>query len=108
MQKTDYEAKFLFFIFGLKEVKIKKYSYPLCKKNCAYLFNDLNEYSNYFTDNGVEQIDDELLELCRLKVTDMGSVIALKSLCDYVITEKLSIQSSNDHSNNKVKKIGEF
>ena len=44
-------------------------------------------------------ISEDLLEICKMKTTKKGTIIALKRLCDYTIKSFLSIQESNISSN---------
>ena len=84
-KNVDMEAKMFMFVLHLKEEKNKKYSIGKCETNVAYLFDDYNEFKTYFEVNGCVNLDKDLLELCRIKTTRKGTIIALKGLCDYVI-----------------------
>ena len=84
-KKTDIEAKLFMLILHLKEELQKVYSPEECNKNIAYVFNNYNEFKSYFLLNGFIDISDDLLELCRMKTTKKGKIIALKGLCDYAI-----------------------
>ena len=85
MKKVDLEAELFIKVLGLKEEKIKRYSEEESDLSLVYLFNDYDEYKNYFAIHGFEEITEEILELCEMKVTSNGTVIALKQLCDSTI-----------------------
>lgn len=104
----DIEAKAFMFILHLKEAKEKKYSAVECDKNIVYLFDNNDDFEAYFIENGIEDINRELLRLCRMKTTKNGTVIALKGLCDRTIKRykmgKELTQSRIDeiHANGKI------
>ena len=84
-RKIDIEAILFIYILHLKEGKNKKYSSEECEKNIVYLFNDYDEFKSYFELNGFPDIRGSLLDICTMKVTKKGTIIALKALCDYTI-----------------------
>ena len=86
-KKIDIEAKLFIYLLKLKEEKNKKYSFEECKVNVAYVFDNYNEFKSYFQLNGFPDINKDLLELCRMKTTKKGTIIALKKLCDYTIRQ---------------------
>lgn len=97
-KKVDIEAKMFMFILNLKEEKNKMYSAEECDKNIVYLFDNFDEFKSYFETNGLDYKDKDLIEICRMKTTKKGTVIALKRLCDYTIRKHnlthLSVASS--------------
>ena len=100
----DIEAKIYLFINGLYETKNKEYSNSDCSYNLAYIFNSFEEYKSYFTNNGYKNIDNYILNICSIKITKKGSVIALKGLCDYVISKNQSFSDNTIiHNNNEIK-----
>lgn len=50
-----------------------------------YVFLNNEELKQYFAGNGVDDISDDVLSLCKIKTTKKGSVIAMKKLCDRTI-----------------------
>ena len=96
--KRDLEAKLFMALLHLKEEKNKKYSVYECQTNIAYLFNDYEEFKSYFELNGFGDISDNLLELCRMKTTKKGTIIALKRLCDYAIRKHNSLITEEKES----------
>ena len=94
-KKRDLEAKFFISFFELKEEKNKIYSPEECEKNIVYLFDDRDSFKSYFEINGFADIDDDLLELCRLKTTKKGTIIALKGLCDHAIRRHSLLKLEN-------------
>ncbi len=100
-KKIDIEAKLFIALLRLKEEKNKKYSTGECEKNIVYLFDNYDEFKAYFELNGFTNISEDLLEICRMKTTKKGTIVALKGLCDYTIKKhKLiyshTIESSSD------------
>lgn len=106
--ETDLEAKLLMFTLNLKEEKNKEYAPVKSDKNIVYLFQDSHEFEKYFIENGINDINKELLVLCQVKTTKKGTIIASKNLCDYIIKRyKMSLeltQSQIDeiHSRGKI------
>ena len=90
----DLEINLFMFLLHLIEEKNKEYSTSLCEKNKLYIFENYDDYCSYFVDNGIDNINDELLETCKLKTTKKGKVLALKALCDYTITRLIK---PNEH-----------
>jgi len=86
-RKIDIEAKLFMLLLHLKEDTQKVYSSKEGAKNVAYVFSDYNEFKTYFLENGFPEISNDLLELCIMKITKKGKIIALKALCDYAITK---------------------
>lgn len=102
MKKVDLEAELFIKVLGLKEEKIKRYSEEESDLSLVYLFNDYDEYKNYFAIHGFEKITEEILELCEMKVTSNGTVIALKQLCDSTI-KKYREKNHIDDDNKEIK-----
>jgi len=84
----DLEARLYMYFLRLKEDANKEYSKNECEYNIVYVFNNYDEYYNYFNNNGYPEVDVNLdiLRMCKLKKTKKGSIIAMKALCDYAIT----------------------
>lgn len=94
-KNIDIEAKLFMYLLHLKEEKNKEYSIEECEKNIAYLFDNYDEFKNYFLQNGFIDICDDLLDLCRMKTTKKGTIIALKRLCDYTIRQHNALHYHN-------------
>jgi len=99
-KKKDIEAKLFLFLLKLKEEKNKEYSSEECEKNVAYLFETKEEFKNYFLQNGVDNLSDDLLGLCKMKTTKKGTIIALKGLCDHLIRGYNNQKDSHNNSHN--------
>jgi len=84
---TNCEARMYVIFLGLKEDVKKEYSDVLCEHNVAYIFNNYEEFKAYFVNNGFESVDDDLLNICKMKVASNGAIVALKGLCDHAIRE---------------------
>lgn len=85
IQSLDLEAYIYITLLGLKEEKEKKYSAEECDKKSIYLFKDANDFKNYFKENGIVEINEEILKQCIMYKTCKGTIIASKALCDYII-----------------------
>ena len=87
MKKVDIEALLFMFMLNMKEEKKKEYSpSDECDVHKAYVFENYEEFKNYFINNGIIEIyDDALLRLCIMKETKKGSIISMKKLCDHTI-----------------------
>lgn len=94
--KKDIEAKLFMALLHLKEEKFKKYSVEECQTNIVYLFDNYEDFKNYFVLNGFDDIGDDLLETCRMKTTKKGTIIALKRLCDYAIRKHNYMKSLSE------------
>ena len=82
----DLEAKAYIFILGMKEEQEKEYTdFSETSVKSAYVFKNNEDFKNYFVNTGAVDISDEILNLCKLKTTNKGSVIAMKKLCDRTI-----------------------
>ena len=87
MKKIDMEAKLFLHILRLREQEEKTYSIDECDSNVAYVFDSYDSYKKYFISNGVEEARFSWISnLCEMKETKKGSIIALKRLCDHAIT----------------------
>lgn len=83
--KDDLHAKLLILFSSYIEENNKLYTEEDCAKNIIYLFKDYTEFTEYFQKNGVNDINHDLLELCKKKTTKKGTIIASKYLCDHII-----------------------
>ena len=88
-------------LYKLKEEKEKIYQNNVNDHNLIYIFNNYEEFKNYFIENNCEDVDDETLKLCIFSTNKKGSVIALKGLCDHLIT-KYNLIKENENINRKV------
>lgn len=104
--KVDMEAKLSMFILNLKEEKNKQYSHEECAINITYLFENYDEFKKYFLENGLVDVSDDFLNICIMKTTRKGTIIALKKLCDYAIREykfeKSNTVSSKEDDSDKL------
>lgn len=81
----DIDAKLFMFILKLKEEKNKVYSIEESEKHIAYTFDNEDDFKSYFTKNGIDDISEDILRLCKMKTTKKGTIIALKGICDHTI-----------------------
>ncbi len=105
MSKYDLEVPFCLFQNGFKEEKNKVLS-EIDRSDLvtAYVFKDKQEMENYFKTNGVINLDDLeiLVKICSIEETKKGSIVSLKSLCDYTITQY--VQKKSNHADHKIRK----
>lgn len=94
-KNIDIEAILFLYILKMREDKQKEYTVEECNYNIAYVFNNEEEYKDYFINNGYENIDERVLELCKMKTTKKGSIIAMKKLCDHVITNSKDVKKKS-------------
>lgn len=98
MKNIDIEARLFILLLHLKEEKLKIYTGADCEENSVYIFDNYSEFKLYFLNSGIN-IDDTILEICKMKETKKGTIIALKKLCDYAIQkykEKESLSKLQD------------
>ena len=74
--KIDIEAKLFMFILKLKEEKNKQYSIEECDLKITYLFENYDEFRRYFLENGLVDMSDDFFNLCIMKKTRKGTIIA--------------------------------
>ena len=98
-KKLDIEAYLFLMLCHLKEDKNKEYSIDLCPRNIAYIFDNYDGFRNYFYQNGISIVDDEIFDLSIIKITKKGTVIALKGLCDHIIRKYNSLNEPENKSN---------
>lgn len=97
----DLEAKDYMFILGMKEEQEKEYTdFSETSVKSVYVFKNNEDFKNYFVNNGAVDISDEILNLCKLKTTNKGSIITMKKLCDSTICRYIE---SNGIRQEKVK-----
>ena len=104
-KQLELEVKLFMYILHLKEEKNKRYSIKECEKNIAYVFDNYEEFKCYFISFGFLNIDEDLLEICTMKTTKKGKIIALKWLCDYVIRKHNQNNLSIDNLIEELKKV---
>ena len=107
MKKIDIEAILDMIILNLKEEKNKNYSPNFSNRHAVYLFANNEELKAYFQENGIDDINNQLLDLCIFRKTKLGTIISFKEICDHTITrykqEKELTQSQVDRIHKKAK-----
>ena len=88
MDISKLEKNFYTLFAGLKEEKNKYYTPDFNNKRIYYLFENEEEFNNYFKRYGVNN-DDDLFKLCKYKTLSNGNIISLKGICDYTIKKYL-------------------
>lgn len=102
-KKRDFEARLFIELAHLKVDKTKTYSQEECPNNIVYIFDDYDEFKNYFVKNNFDNITNSLLNLCIIRTTKKGTIIAFKGLCDHIIRKHSLIDSSTIEKNFDVK-----
>ena len=74
-------------IMGLIEAKEKRFSIEEIPANTAYVFKNLEEFNNYFINNGVEKDMIGLATSALITILNDGRVFAYKNICDFIISE---------------------
>jgi len=77
----------LIFILKLNEVKEKKYSKEECSERDIYVFSSKSEFYEYYLMHGLNIKNKEILDKAIFTRLKNGDIIALKGLCDYIITK---------------------
>ena len=85
MKKFDMEVSLYKYLLHLKEEELKKYDKNEAQKDVIYVFNNYDDFRYYFVSYGVD-VDEEILNLCKIKTTMRGKIVAFKGLCDHYIT----------------------
>lgn len=86
MKNLDLKTRLYLYITGVVIEKEKKYTIREVNKNAAYIFNNYDEFKDYFREYMVD-IKEDLIDLAIYTKSKNGSIVALKSLCDYIITK---------------------
>ena len=86
MVKVDLKTKYFLKNKKLKECFVKKYDESLHDESLYYVFNNYDEFKSYFIENGCIETNNDVLDLCIIFNMKDGRIIALKGLCDYVIS----------------------
>ena len=80
------KVRLICFTYNLKIAEEKKYEVKEVDDNLVYLFENKEEYVNYFLDNGLESVSEGIINLCTYYALDDGQIMAKKKVCDQVIT----------------------
>ncbi len=81
----DLELYLFMLSFSLKEEKDKKYTEREVPSNIVYIFDDEDNYENYFYKYMDCEVCENIFDICRLKTMKSGKVLALKCACDFAI-----------------------
>ena len=84
--KSDYfELRLFLRTLHLQEERHRKYSVMPADMDVAYIFKNQGEFEEYFAIQSIYDLD--MINECKLKTGKNGSIVALKNLCDKLITE---------------------
>lgn len=86
--------RYIMRIVNCKIVKEKKYTETEATSEYVYLFNNRQEYYNYFLENNVdlESCNKEIIETPIFFEFENENIIAFKGMCDFIITETRKLQ----------------
>lgn len=88
-EKFDLEVFLFIESLKLKLEEDKIYSSSDVPLNLVYVFQNEEEFINYFIENGLSNINVVSLNRYKLKMMSSGKVLALKKVCDSLIKRKL-------------------
>lgn len=86
MGKLDLKTKRFLFITGATIEKEKKYTIKRIEKNVVYIFDSYEEFKNYFFEY-VDEVKEDVINLAIYTTSKKGAIVALKGLCDHIITK---------------------
>lgn len=85
-------------VSGLIVEKEKEYTTGTENRKKVYIFENYEEFKNYFERYGIEARKD-IIDLAIHRKTKKGYVVAFKGLCDHIITKTKNNLSNNIESN---------
>ncbi len=95
MKTLDLKTRLYLYITGAVIEKEKKYTIQEVNKNVVYIFNDYEEFKNYFKEHIVD-ITEDLINLAIYTKSINGGIVAFKGLCDHIITNlKYQVKNNN-------------
>lgn len=113
MGKLDLKTRLFLFITGATIEKEKKYTIKRIEKNVVYVFESYDEFKNYFSEY-VDEVKEDVINLAIYTRAKKGAIVALKGLCDHIITKtrlqydikELSHEEINDiHQKGKITQL---
>lgn len=93
MKTLDWKTRLFLYITNAVVEKEKKYTTQEINKNIVYIFNNYAEFKNYFKEYMID-VKEDIIDLAIYTRSKNGGIVALKGLCDYIIT-KSKIKNSN-------------
>lgn len=86
MGKLDLKTKLFLLITGAAIEKEKEYTIKKIEKNVVYIFDSYDEFKNYFYEY-LDDVKEDVINLAIYTQSKKGAVVALKGLCDTIITK---------------------
>ena len=93
MKTLDLKTRLYLYITGVVVEKEKKYTIRAVNRNVVYIFNNYDEFKNYFKEYMID-VKEDLIDMAIYAKSKNGGVVALKGLCDHIIT-KSKIKNNN-------------
>ena len=113
MGKLDLKPNLFLFVTGVTIEKEKKYTIKRIENNVVYIFDSYDEFKNYFS-KYVKEVKEDVINQAIYTKSKKGAVVALKGLCDHIITKtrlqydikELSQEEINDiHQRGKITQL---
>ncbi len=86
MKNLDLRTMMFLFITGATIEKKKEYTMQRVNPNVVYIFSNYDEYKSYF-EKYIDDVKPDVINLAIYTKSKNGEIIALKGLCDHIITK---------------------
>lgn len=88
MNKLDFETRLFLFFTGATIKKEKKYTIEEAKHNVVYIFDSYDDFIDYFKKYlNEDEINQYIIDKAIYTTSKRGAIVALKGLCDHIITK---------------------
>lgn len=101
MGRLDFKTILYLLGTGVTIEHEKKYTREKTDKNVCYIFSDYDEFKSYF-DGYSEGLNQDIIDLAIYTRSSHGSIVALKGLCDQIITSSRIEDKSLDFSQQQI------
>lgn len=86
MKNLDLRTKIFLYITGAVIETQKEYTMQRVNPNVVYIFSNYDEYKSYF-EKYIDDVKPDIIDLAIYTKSKNGGIIALKGLCDRIITK---------------------
>lgn len=88
MNKLDFQTWLYLFVTGATIKKEKKYTIEEAKHNVVYIFDSYDDFIDYFKKYlNEDEINQYIIDKAIYTTSKRGAIVALKGLCDHIITK---------------------